>query len=527
MHSSPAPSDHFLSIENLSFRYGAQSDACFDFDDLPAQPAESADALEGSEGKACIEDIMLKLPRGSVLLLTGASGCGKTTLMRCLNGLVPEFFSGELEGSVRLDGEDILVLPPDLRGRLVGSVFQNPRSQFFNVIADDEIRFGCENLNLEPEEIERRVSELNTRMGVTPYLHRSLFSLSGGEKQRIACLCVAAMHPKLMLFDEPSSNLDLEGMRSLADMMERLKKAGVTQIISEHRLAYMAHLLDAAVIMEDGRIKEHFTGDAFRALSPAELTARGLRCTAAVHEPPARFELHLRGGSRSQVERSPNGSENANISHNTRENEGFYITSLQMRYKKEKTRILDLRDVSFERGRVHVLVGTNGIGKSSLLRALTGLEDGVRGRILYEGRSLRPSQFRRCCAMLFQDPNHQLMCASVREELELSLAQSSYSREEGRARMHELLSRLSLDGTLERHPFSLSGGQKQRLALISALLMNRPVLLLDEPTSGLDLKHMQLFSRLIREIARDKTVLLVTHDRELIDSLDPVIHHCC
>lgn len=211
------------------------------------------------------------------MLLTGRSGCGKTTLIRSLNGLIPHFYPGELRGTLELDGESLLEkTPSELAGR-VGTVFQDPRSQFFMTDTTRELAFGCENLGLAREKTVARVANAVRTLSLENFLGRSIFSLSSGEKQQIAIGSVYAMQPRVVIFDEPSANLDHAATHRLALMMAELKRAGVTLIIVEHRFYYLRDLIDCAYLIQDGRITRAFSREAFSALSEAERVQMGLR----------------------------------------------------------------------------------------------------------------------------------------------------------------------------------------------------------------------------------------------------------
>lgn len=227
--------------------------------------------------KEGLKNISLKIMKGECVLLCGASGCGKTTLTRLINGLIPHFYKGELKGEVIVNDKKIGEQELYSLAGMVGSVFQNPRSQFFSVDTDGEITFGPENLGLQKEEILKRKECVLTELNLHELMNRSLFNLSGGEKQKIACGSVAALLPQIILLDEPSSNLDWSAIRDLNRMMKLWKRQGKTIIISEHRLWYLKDVIDRAIYLEKGEIVREWTQDAFAALSENELASYELR----------------------------------------------------------------------------------------------------------------------------------------------------------------------------------------------------------------------------------------------------------
>jgi len=475
---------------------------------------ESADQHSHEEKEATLKNVSFSAETGELILITGESGCGKTTLLQIINGIIPEFSSGRIEGDVLFRGESIIGIPVDRRGTLIGSVFQNPRSQFFNVLVKDELRFGCENLNLPVEIIEKRMSTLIKEFQIEPYLEKNLFHLSGGEKQRVACLSVAAMQPPVMLYDEPSSNLDAAGMHSLAQLMRAFKQAGITQLVAEHRLTYVSGLVDHVIFMKEGRIEECFSGDQLRQLSDEHLRRMGLRSTRAVSLPAIARKLVIQqpGAINNRTKTRPIAPED------------LYIESLEMTYPKASKPFLHLKNYCFEGHSIHALVASNGVGKSTLLRSLAGLEKRAKGHVRFLAQRHKIKQMYRLCSVVFQDVKHQLLTDSVYNELLLSLEESDLPANEKEEQITSLAKKLNLDQLLDAHPYSLSGGQKQRLAFASALLMNRPILILDEPTSGLDLKHMVVMAEILRDYAQNHLVLLATHDRELLQLLDAETH---
>ena len=241
-----------IRIEDVSFRYSNSKD----------------DALE---------HITLHIRKGEFVVLLGSSGCGKTTITRLINRLVPEFFEGELEGKIYIDGQDTSDMDiQDLAG-IVGSVFQDPRSQFFATDTTAEIAFSCENVGLPREELCYRIERAANDLQITRLLERSIFELSSGEKQSVAIASVYALSPKILVLDEPSANLDSAATQHLMKILDSLKKQGYTIVISEHRVHYLKDIADRAILIENGKIKKEIRGEDFRNLSNKEANAMGLR----------------------------------------------------------------------------------------------------------------------------------------------------------------------------------------------------------------------------------------------------------
>ncbi len=439
--------------------------------------------------KGNLIDISLTIEDGELIVLTGESGCGKTTFTRLINGLAPNYYPGTVTGELYLDGENIIGKSVAELGRTVGSVFQNPRSQFFNVDTDSELAFAAENIAMDPSEIIRRMDEVTEELDLTELRGCSIFELSGGEKQRIACGSVAVMHPKVIVLDEPSSNLDAESIEKLKCVLAKWKKQGKTIIIAEHRLFFLRELADRLIVMKDGRITNVFERDEMSELS-ASLKEMGIR-------PLVEPELIVR--------RSVEGIRN-------------YIRIEHFKYSYDrKTVALSVDNMSLPGNQVVAIIGNNGAGKSTFLKCLCGIYKTKKDKITLNGSRWKRKLRYRDCYLVFQDVNHQLFTESVLDELIIGM-DDSLSEDVKKEKALEILERFGIRDLADHHPMALSGGQKQRVAIASSVAAGRDIILMDEPTSGMDeLNMMRLSQELKRLKEAGKTIYVVTHDYEFIN----------
>ncbi|KAB7788337.1 ABC transporter ATP-binding protein [Bifidobacterium cebidarum] len=442
-------------------------------------------------------DITLSIASGQCIVLCGASGCGKTTYSRIVNGLIPQFFHGECSGAQRTCGLDTAIEPIDGLTPLVGSVFQNPKTQYFNAKVIDELSFPAENMGLPPEAINKRIAKTARRFSIEPLLNRSIFHLSGGQKQRIALAAATMLSPRLLVLDEPTSNLDAVAIEKMRELVAQLKAAGMTIVVAEHRLAWLNGIADRYLVFDNGRIAHEYEAAEFLALSPGCIGAMGLR---ALDLQPYRQRIaQLESQTASSFSESPTPLlSTRNLSIGYRGRDGFTRT---------------IPDLDFHAGQIIGLMGHNGCGKTTLVRTLTGLIKPASGTVLLNGKPAKPRELTRAGFLVMQDVNYQLFSDSVREELLLGLDESDPANTK---HCNQVLEDLDLTRFADRHPMSLSGGQKQRVAIGSALMCGKDLIILDEPTSGLDRYHMEHVGELLRQLAaQGKTVLVVTHDEEL------------
>lgn len=434
--------------------------------------------------KGSLHDINLTVADGECILLCGRSGCGKTTITRLVNGLIPNFHSGEMAGKVLIDGQSVADLPMYQIAEKVGSVFQNPRTQFFNVDTDSEIAFGIENEARPPGELAERVEQTTRELRMESLRGRNIFELSGGEKQKIAFASVYAMNPDIYLLDEPSSNLDMTAIHELQEHLRFIKSQGKTILIAEHRLYYLMDVADRIVYLEDGHITGIYTPNEFRKLTGESRKKMGLRAIDLNRETPD-WRPH---GNRTPV---------------------LELRNVSLFYKKRT--ILEHLNLSAAPGEVIAVVGQNGAGKTTFSRALCGLHRNCTGAFLWNQTPQKHKSRLKRSYLVMQDINYELFAESVKAECSFGIK----NPDEGL--VVRTMDTLGLTPFGERHPNTLSGGQKQRVAAAVSMICRKELLVFDEPTSGLDYDSMAQVANVIEELsAAGKIIFVVTHDYEFV-----------
>jgi energy-coupling factor transport system ATP-binding protein len=439
-----------------------------------------------SHAKDTLKNIDLHIDAGECVMLCGRSGCGKTTVTKLVNGLIPHFTeNGHLEGRVLVAGMEVAKTELYELSRRIGSVFQNPKSQFFNLDSDAELAFGLENIGASPAYMRKRLNATLKELKIERLTHRGIFSMSGGERQALAFGSVYAMNPDIYVLDEPTANLDGDSVAVLRRQLGEIKHQGKTILIAEHRLYFLTNIIDRAVYIENGEIVRIYSREEFLSLSDAQRIRMGLRTLRA--------DALRATGLPAQ-------------------NDGHVLEVSDLCCEIRGNCVFDHVNFSAGSGEIVGITGNNGVGKSTLMRCICGLAKEKSGSILFDGRRLTPKQRNRACFCVMQDVTHQLFSDSVWNECELSAG------EEGGPEIEAVLRAFDLFEYRDAHPMALSGGQKQRLAIACGVLSGKKILVFDEPTSGLDYEHMMAVAGIIRELAqKDHIVLVVTHDMEFLN----------
>lgn len=444
-------------------------------------------SYDGSK-QPVLSNCNLTISQGELVLLCGKSGCGKTTLTRLVNGIIPTQTQGTLSGRISIENEEVTNQPIWKTSLSVGSVFQNPKTQFFNLDTTSEMVFGLENIGVEREKISARLREAVSEYQLDNLAGKSVFELSGGEKQKIAIASAYMGNPKIYVLDEPSANLDQEEILRLRNLLQKLKQAGKTILIAEHRVWYLADLLDRAVYMKSGKILREWSRDDFKSLSLKDRAGFGLRSTLAIKVIPHTCQ----------------------VTHES----GLQLKNLHI--ERNKRVLWDSLSFIAPKGKAVAICGRNGAGKTTLAQCLCGLRKWGRGDIYLDGKRMTPRTLRSNSFLIMQDVNHQLFAESVLSEAQLG---NGASDEEALSALRVM----QLDAFAESHPMALSGGQKQRLAVVDGCLCQKEILIFDEPTSGLDLDNMKRVGTLIDSLLeQNKIVIVITHDMEFINHLGAI-----
>jgi energy-coupling factor transporter ATP-binding protein EcfA2 len=429
-----------------------------------------------------LREVDLSIKEGECILLAGPSGCGKSTLLYLLNGLIPQVLGGDLQGEIRVAGMCTSDTPIPEISRHVGTVFQNPEMQLFMLRVADDVAFGCENLCLDPSETRARVERALTRLSLGSVRDREIHKLSGGQKQRVAIAGALAMGCRVVLLDEPTSDLDENGRDELLSALHDLRRTGHTIVLAEHRLDGLNELVDRVVCLDAGRI---------------------------ISDGP--FPRHIPVPRKT---RAPHGT-------------AFPVTEMQSVGYSYPGESPVLRDISFSasRGETIAILGPNGSGKTTLLKMLCGVLRPDEGMIVTDGKvNPKLAQLIGKVGHLFQNPQEQLFTESALQEVAF-----------GPKNLHldvdplACLDRVGLRRQWNSHPLSLSRGEQQRLAAASVLAMTPDLILLDEPTSGLDQSAwIALMDTVVNQaLDRQSAVVFSTHHKEAANAFaDRVITLC-
>ncbi|MBA7492985.1 putative HMP/thiamine import ATP-binding protein YkoD [subsurface metagenome] len=490
------------------------------------------------EDKPAISNINLEIDEGEFVVLMGPSGCGKSTLALCINGIIPNVLGGEFEGTVEIDGLDTKEHEVYELSTRVGIVFQNPDSQLCNLIVKDELSFGPENLLVEKSEILKSIGEYLNFVALSHKENSNIYELSGGEKQRVAIASILTMYPKMVILDEPTSNLDPIGARGIIKVIKELnKKKNLTVLLIDHEVSNILYLADRLIILDEGTIMydgnpryilEKYGDNIFKNIGvripkitqlAVRLNKKGFKISP--------FPLTVKEAVKSILKEK---------TIEVKEKEKLYTES-RMGSVEEKAefvieKIIDVQGLNFKypngtravkdvtfsinKGDMVALMGKNGSGKTTLGSLLIGLNKPDSGKGVIANLDINKSsinELSKKIGYVFQYPEHQFITSSCYDEIAFSLKSEKFEESEKKHRVEKVLELLELTEFTERNPLNLSMGQKRRLSIATMLVKDLEVLILDEPFTGQDGKNISKLMDIIQKINNNNlTILIITHD---------------
>jgi energy-coupling factor transport system ATP-binding protein len=476
--------------------------------------------------KSSLDKINIEIPEGQFVLVVGGSGSGKSTFVRAIAGLIPDFHGGSYGGAVYLDNTNLRQLGRRNIVNKVGMVFQDPESQLVMSSVEQEIVSGMENLGLPNDLMKRRLMEVTSALGLSNHLNSFIPELSGGQKQKVALASVLVMQPEILILDEPTSQLDPIASEEILSIVKRLNEEnGITVILVEQRLERCFHLADRMLVMDRGQIvfdqhaPETVAYWALKNNSPFVPPLAKLFASIQYPEIPttvkqgrAILKSYYQSCKYDSV--SSDLQKKAEIREINKHEPMVDIKNLWFTYDNGKE-VLKNVNLQLKTGDFTVIMGGNGAGKTTLIKNINGLLKPGRGLVKFQGKDtkkLAVEELAPDIAYLAQDPNDYLFLPTVREELAFTLT-NLHLADNGISQ--ETLTQLKINSLEEVNPRDLSTGERQRVALASVLVTRPKLLLLDEPTRGLDYQLKQELGNLLLKLqASGTTILISTHDVE-------------
>jgi energy-coupling factor transporter ATP-binding protein EcfA2 len=471
--------------------------------DQPALVVENLTFRYRDREAPSLRDISLQVSPGELLLLAGASGSGKTTFIRCVNGLIPRSYKGEIHGQVLLNGKENDKMALAHISQIVGTVLQDPERQILGTRVRNEVAFGLENLGMQREEIRSRIEVALDYLGIADLRDRETFNLSGGEKQKVALAGILAMRPSILLLDEPLASLDPASAQETLKLARRLVDEGMALVIVEHRVEDVLSIHpDRVMFLGDGQVR--YLGDIeglYRVVNYHEIKIPApMIIERAVNDPPP-----------PEIEFSPASTNQASEEALVRfENVSFGY--------EQGTEVLHGIDLEVRRGDVIAILGPNGAGKTTLVKHAIGLLKPRSGRVLIDGRDthhISVAQIAKTLGYVFQSPSHMLFASTVREELAFGPRNLGHNLQQITEEVQGAIKIVNLVGRENDPPLALSFGQQKRVTIAAILAMRSRILVMDEPTAGQDYENYMDFMDAILSLPSFEAIIFITHDVDL------------
>ena len=511
--------------------------------------------------KNALDKISLEIEKGGFVGIIGESGAGKTTLCNCINGLIPHHYTGDFYGSVKVDGTDTFDIDAGKLALKVGSVFQDIESQITGYFVEDEILFGLENFGIAADEIESRITSALETMGISELRHKEISSLSGGQKQKVLIAAILALEPDILVLDEPTGELDPASSVQIFEMLKKLnEEKGITIIVAEQKIMLLCEFVKKLIVLEHGTCVHYgeirstlthqremeeagincprvltLTGKMVdQGLAPKDMKAEdriclnaedAAECVKKVTGTDCRVkpdnDTNIKSGNDKASEVSLFGSPNVSLSGSTgqsKQDEDIVLEFSHVGFSYNETANVRDLNVKVRKGDFISIIGSNGAGKSTFSKLTNGLLKPSIGDVFVVGKNTKEqkvSALAKHIGFLFQNPDRQICCSTVREEIAFSLRNNGISEDEIKARVEKTLNEFGFDGDTE--PFNMSRGQRQRLCLACLIALNPEILILDEPTTGLDYRECMEVMEKIRALnEKGTTVIMVCHDMEVV-----------
>ncbi len=485
-----------------------------------------------------LNSLNLTINKGEFILICGSSGSGKTTLAKCLNGIIPHLANGEMRGDVFIEGKSTYDMEMKDMAKHIGMVFQNPEDQIFSIRVDDEVAFGVECQGYKRDEIVRRTNYALDKLRIADIKRHMTFALSGGQKQKVSIASNLAMLPSVIVLDDPTTDLDPISKQEVMDILIELKnEIETTFVVIEHELTDLMPYVDRVIVMHEGKVI--LNGD------PAEifyndydvLEKIGVRIPDQIRLAKFMFSRKL------LPEETPYPLKISEVELLAAEvlkqhPDAFKMLKLKDYQLKSDQEVATVKDCCFTypgcdnqilfninlsvfKGEYFAIIGHNGSGKSTLMKNILGLERPTSGEVTINRKNTVTTDIEELIldiGYVFQNPDNQLFCNSVYEEIQFSLVNRDFPKDQIERETEKALKIVGLETRRNDHPFSLSRGQRQRLAVATMMVSNPRIIMLDEPTTGLDEVNLAELLSLMNDIVENYggTLIMVTHDMEVV-----------